>query len=182
MYLIKNGYVIENNSLVKKDVLIQDHLIERIEENIEAECEVLNANGCLIMPGAVDVHVHLREPGYEYKETVETGSKSSLKGGVTTIMSMPNLKPAPSTYETLKQQLDIIEKDACIKVIPYGTITMNQSGRGELAQMEEMANYVCDKYNWTKVDCVENDSIKSIDEIHNEIYNCVKVDLDNIRR
>ena len=141
MYLIKNGYVIENNALVKKDVLIKDNLIENIEENIEADCEILDAKGCLVMPGAVDVHVHLREPGYEYKETVETGSKSSLKGGVTTIMSMPNLKPVPDNLEALNVQIDRINKVGLINIYPYGAVTVNQ--RDEvLANIDELAPHV----------------------------------------
>ena len=115
--------------------------------NSAVECSffdaIIDCTNKYIVPGFVDVHVHLREPGFSYKETIKTGSKAAARGGYTTVFTMPNLKPVPSTLETLKQQLDIIEKDACIKVIPYGTITMEQSGRGELAQMEEMANYVC---------------------------------------
>ena len=83
MILIKNGFIIENNQLIKKDILIEDNYIKQIDESIALDCEILDATGCLVMPGAVDVHVHLREPGFTKKETVKTGTMSSAKGGVT---------------------------------------------------------------------------------------------------
>ena len=126
MILIKNGKIIENNQLVKKDILIKNSLIAEIEDNIDVECEVLDASGCLVMPGAVDVHVHLREPGFEAKETIKTGTLSAAKGGVTTIMSMPNLKPCPDNLEALNIQLDIIKKDSIVNCYPYGAVTVNE--------------------------------------------------------
>ena len=96
----------------------------------------------ITIPTFVDVHVHLREPGFFYKETMKTGTMAAAKSGYSHVFSMPNLKPVPDTYEHLKEQLDIIEKDAVIKVIPYGSITMGEKG-GELSKMEEMAPYVC---------------------------------------
>ena len=132
MILIKNGKVIENNKLVKKDVLISFGVIDKIEDEINPNCEmlsgceVLDAEGCLVMPGAVDVHVHLREPGYEYKETIETGTLSAAKGGVTTIMSMPNLNPVPDNLEALNLQIERIKASAKVNVYPYGAVTVNQ--------------------------------------------------------
>ena len=96
----------------------------------------------ITIPTFVDVHVHLREPGFFYKETMKTGTMAAAKSGYSHVFSMPNLKPVPDTYEHLKEQLDIIEKDAVINVIPYGSITMGEKG-GELSKMEEMAPYVC---------------------------------------
>ena len=95
-----------------------------------------------VFPGFCDVHVHFREPGFSYKETIATGSACAARGGYTAVCTMPNLKPAPDTMEHLQQQLDLIETDACIHVYPYGTITMGQNGQ-ELSQMEDMAPYVC---------------------------------------
>jgi dihydroorotase len=106
MVLIKNGKMIINNQLIKKDILIEENKIIKIEDEINFDCEILDAKDCLVMPGAVDVHVHLREPGFEYKETVKTGTMACAKGGVTSIMSMPNLKPCPDNYENLKVQLN----------------------------------------------------------------------------
>ena len=81
MILIKNGSIIENNELIKKDVLVDGNLIVETNDEIEASCEVIDASGCLVMPGAVDVHVHLREPGFERKETIKTGTMACAKGG-----------------------------------------------------------------------------------------------------
>ena len=95
------------------------------------------------MPGFTDVHVHLREPGFFYKETIATGTAAAARGGYTCICPMPNLNPVPSTLEALQIQLDLIKENAKVKVIPYGTITMEQNGRSALADMEELAPHVC---------------------------------------
>ena len=97
----------------------------------------------VIIPGFTDVHVHFREPGFFYKETIKGGSLAAAKGGYTCVCPMPNLNPAPSDFASLKVQLDIIEKDAVVNTIPYGTITVNQDGRSALSDMEAMAPYVC---------------------------------------
>ena len=101
----------------------------------------LEGHTLLMVPGLVDVHVHLREPGFSYKETIATGTRAAARGGYTAVCSMPNLNPVPDTLEHLKQQLDIIEKDAAIRVCPYGSITMGQLGE-ELAELEKMASNV----------------------------------------
>ena len=100
-----------------------------------------NSPEYFIFPGFCDVHVHFREPGFSYKETIRSGSLSSARGGYTDVCTMPNLNPVPDSFEHLKVQLDIIEKDACIGVWPYGAITVGEKGE-ELARMEEMAPYV----------------------------------------
>ena len=143
--LFTNGNIFTRNGFEKKNFTIEESSIRVLNSAVDCSLfdTIIDCTDKYIVPGFVDVHVHLREPGFFYKETIKTGTKAAAKGGYTTVFTMPNLKPAPSTYATLKQQLDIIEKDACIKVIPYGTITMDQSGRGELAQMEEIADYVC---------------------------------------
>ena len=91
-----------------------------------------------VFPGFADVHVHLREPGFSYKETIASGTAACARGGYTAVCSMPNLNPVPDTAEHLKQQTDIIEKDACIRVYPYGSITVGQLGE-ELAELAAMA-------------------------------------------
>ena len=103
---------------------------------------VFEFNNCAVFPGFVDVHVHLREPGFSYKETVETGSKACARGGYTTVCSMPNLNPVPDSREHLSEQLKLIEKDAVINVLPYGSITVGQNGE-ELSDMDAMADNVC---------------------------------------
>ena len=94
-----------------------------------------------VFPGFCDVHVHFREPGFSYKETVKTGSYAAAKGGYTAVCTMPNLNPVPDSAETLKQQLDIINADACISVFPYGAITKKEMGK-ELSDMADMAKDV----------------------------------------
>jgi len=96
----------------------------------------------VIFPGFCDVHVHLREPGFSYKETIETGTKAAAHGGYTTICPMPNLNPVPDNYEHLKEELDLIEKEALIEVLPYGSCTVKEEGK-EIASLKEMAPYVC---------------------------------------
>ena len=91
-----------------------------------------------IFPGFCDVHVHFREPGFSYKETIATGSLASARGGYTAVCTMPNLNPVPDSVEHLQQQLSIIEKDACIHVYPYGAITVGEQGE-EIADLEGMA-------------------------------------------
>ena len=92
-----------------------------------------------IFPGFCDVHVHFREPGFSYKETIETGSKASAAGGYTAVCTMPNLKPVPDSAEHLQQQLSLIEEQAVIHVYPYGAITVGQQGE-QLADLEAMAD------------------------------------------
>ncbi len=106
-----------------------------------SEGEVLDFSNMLVIPGLVDVHVHLREPGFSYKETIATGTAASAHGGFTTVCSMPNLSPVPDSLENLKIQLDLIDRTAKIKVKPYGAITKGEMGK-ELADLAEMAPYV----------------------------------------
>ncbi len=96
----------------------------------------------IVMPGFCDVHVHFREPGYIYKETIKSGSMAAAHGGYTTVCTMPNLDPVPDSAEHLMLQLDAIAEDAAVEVIPYGSITVGEDG-AELSDMEAMAPYVC---------------------------------------
>ena len=93
------------------------------------------------LPGFCDVHVHLREPGFSYKETIRTGSLAAARGGYTAVCAMPNLDPVPDSVEHLALEREIIARDACIDVLPYGAITLGEQGR-ELADLEGMAPYV----------------------------------------
>lgn len=94
-----------------------------------------------VFPGFADVHVHLRQPGFSYKETILTGTKAAAAGGYSHIFSMPNLSPVPDCYENLKPQLDLIKNSAVINVIPYGSITVMQMGE-KLSDMEELSQFV----------------------------------------
>lgn len=106
-----------------------------------ADARVIDLRGCYIVPGFVDVHVHLREPGFSYKETIATGTAAAAAGGYTQVLSMPNLNPAPDSLERLRAQLSRIERDAKIRVLPYGTITKEEKGE-TLADFDAMAPYV----------------------------------------
>ena len=110
----------------------------------EAAGETLNhrEGEFFLFPGFCDVHVHLREPGFSYKETIRTGTLAAKRGGYTCVCAMPNLNPVPDSLETLKPQLDLIARDAAIRVLPYGAITAGEKGE-VLADMAAMAPYVC---------------------------------------
>ena len=95
----------------------------------------------VVFPGFCDVHVHFREPGFSYKETIFSGSQAAARGGYTAVCTMPNLNPVPDSRENLERQLSIIETDACIHVYPYGAITVGQKGE-KIADLEEIAEKV----------------------------------------
>ncbi len=117
---------VENGIVVSRDTDIAD---------------IIDFGNCYIFPGFADVHVHLREPGFSYKETIKSGTLASAHGGYTAVCSMPNLNPVPDSKENLQRQLDIIESDACIAVYPYGSITVGQLGEA-LSDMESMSKDV----------------------------------------
>ena len=102
------------------------------------ELSVFNSSQYAVFPGFCDVHVHFREPGFSYKETIRSGSLASARGGYTAVCTMPNLNPVPDSVEHLQQQLDLIEEGACIHVYPYGAITVGEKGE-ELADLDGMA-------------------------------------------
>ena len=126
----------------KVDVLIQNGIVCKIDRDIQADgCPVIDSSKFNIIPGLADVHVHLREPGFSYKETILTGTKAAAKGGFTLVAAMPNLNPVPDSIEHLKIELDRIEKNRVIKVLPYGSITVGEKGK-ELRDMAGMAKDV----------------------------------------
>ena len=104
----------------------------------DAGVSVFSADHCFLFPGFVDVHVHLREPGFLYKETIATGTAACARGGYSDVCSMPNLNPVPDSPATLAPQLEAIRKDACIRVHPYGSITVEQKGE-KLSDLSGMA-------------------------------------------
>ncbi len=137
-----NAMVYEENSFRKKNVFIDNGVVSDIsEKTAEKDCVLFDFENSYIFPGFIDVHVHLREPGFLYKETVETGTMAAAAGGYTAVCSMPNLNPVPHSLKSLKVQLDAIKKDAVISVYPYGAITKDEKGE-ELSDMADMAEYV----------------------------------------
>lgn len=138
--LIKSGRVIDPSTKVDevRDLLIADGKIVKNAVNItEAADEVIDAAGCFVMPGLIDLHVHLRDPGFEYKEDIETGSRAAVKGGYTTICPMPNTKPVTDCKEVVKYVVDKAAKTGLLNVLPVGAVTKGQAGN-EPADIEEM--------------------------------------------
>ena len=128
--LLKGGTLIEATGQRRGDILIRDGRIAAIGPDIvEASgAQVVDCSGKLISTGFVDVHVHFREPGQSYKETIRTGSLAAAHGGYTTVCAMPNLNPVPDSPETLALEQEIIDRDACIEVLPYAAITRGRKG------------------------------------------------------
>ena len=139
--ILKNGEII---GVGKEDIVIIDGVIAERGSNIEATPEdvVIDASGLKVAPAFVDVHVHLREPGYGYKERIATGTMAAARGGYTTVCSMPNLNPVPDSVENLKVQQDIIDSDAKIEVLPYAAITIGRKGE-ELVDVASLHDKVC---------------------------------------
>ena len=139
--IFRNVLAFTREGIRKIDVMLDG---EKLRTNFTGSADrVIDLEGLYMFPGFADVHVHFREPGFAYKETIKTGSYAAAHGGYTAVCTMPNLKPTPSTLADLQQELDIIARDAIIHVYPVGAITLNQSGRGELSHIEEIAPYVC---------------------------------------
>lgn len=143
--LIQNGHVID--PLTRKDgcydVLIENDRIQKVAEKIEKEADrVIDAKGCYVMPGFIDLHVHFRDPGLEYKETLETGGKAAVRGGVTTVCAMPNTKPVIDNGDKVVAVHERAKNESLSHVIQIGAVTREQKGQ-ELADIEGMAKAGC---------------------------------------
>ena len=139
--IIKGGYVVGRG--VEDIAIVEGRIAERGENIAVAEGDkIISAEGLMVAPAFVDVHVHLREPGFGYKERIETGTMAAARGGYTTVCPMPNLNPVPDSVENLKVQQDIIECDAKIEVLPYAAITVGRKGT-ELVDVEALHDKVC---------------------------------------
>ena len=123
--LIRGGLAVGKGISRKADVLIEKGIIAAIGEDIlvDEDTEIFEADGCIVTYGLADAHVHLREPGYSEKETIATGTAAAAHGGVTTVLSMPNLNPAPDSVENIAIEQAMIDEQAVVEVRPYGTIT-----------------------------------------------------------
>lgn len=136
--LIKRATIVQSgNDTVVRDVLIEDGKIKRIDIAIEApeNTQIIDAKEQLLIPGGVEVHAHFREPGFEEKETIQTGTQAAAKGGYTTVMPMPNLSPHPDNIQTIGKYLDLIQQSAVVNVVPYTCITKESAGE-ELVNMK----------------------------------------------
>ena len=139
--LFRKAKVYENGTIKEVDMLFDGASVSVFSGDVFSFSPDSIIDNTVILPGFCDVHVHFREPGFSYKETIKSGSLAAAHGGYTAVATMPNLSPAPDSRENLDIQLDIIRRDACIKVIPYGTITVGESG-DELSDMAAMADSV----------------------------------------
>lgn len=135
--LIKNAkIIIKDNKTKISDILIEEGKIVKIGQKIsDYNSEIIDAKEKLTIPGGIEVHIHLREPGFEKKETIKTGTMAAARGGYTTVMPMPNLNPHPDNEKKLEKYLELIEKEAVVNVYPYACITKESKGE-ELVDME----------------------------------------------
>jgi len=143
--LIKNAQIVNASGAAKapQDILIDRRKMAKIAPSIDmADAEVLDAKGRLVLPGLIDLHVHLREPGREDKETIATGSRAAAKGGFTSIFAMPNTTPATDTAQTVQFILDQAEKVGLVNVYPVGAITKNREGE-HLTEMISLRKAGC---------------------------------------
>ncbi len=138
--LIKGCRIFSDGRFVFSDVQLRDGVVVRIAPEIvpDSGVRVFKFNNCLLFPGLVDVHVHLREPGFSYKETMRTGSLAAAKGGYTTVCTMPNLNPVPDSVEAMREQLRLIKRDAVVNILPYAALTVGELG-GELSDMDGLS-------------------------------------------
>lgn len=129
----------DHGELVETTITIEQGKIAAIGESKPENAEVIDGKGNFVSPGFVDVHVHLREPGFEHKETIETGTRSAARGGFTTICAMPNTKPVPDSVENLEYIKGLIKNSAVVRVLPYGSLTVDEAGekRTNIAELKE---------------------------------------------
>lgn len=134
IWILNAQVVASGNELAKRHILVEGKTIETIIDAANGQPDtaghtVVDAAGKLVAPGLIDMHVHLREPGFEHKETIASGTRSAARGGYTTIACMPNTRPVIDTVETVKYVLDKAETEGVVRILPYGCITKNELGR-----------------------------------------------------
>ena len=144
-YRLKNFNQVTGGVFLPHEIRVSNAASTPVPFSVSADKDTgvsfLDCGGNVLLPAFADVHVHLREPGFSYKETIATGTLAGLRGGYTVLCPMPNLKPVPDDLDTLNQQLELIRRDAKLHAIPYGAITKGEKGE-ELADLEAMAPYV----------------------------------------
>lgn len=138
---LKDGMVYEDGRFVRRDIAVSNS--ERQDSLVCDACFCSSSYSCrdfVVLPGFADIHVHLREPGFSYKEDIQTGTAAAARGGYTTVCAMPNLNPVPDCVDNIKMQISMIKEKAKINVIPYAAITVGEKGQ-RLSDMEELAPY-----------------------------------------
>lgn len=141
-FYLKNCRLYVDGSLKKVNLYIKDGVFDEVEEVPESGISVYDGVTKVLAPSFCDLHVHLREPGFSYKETIASGTRAAARGGFTTVCAMPNLDPVPDTVESISEEWTLIEQNAVIEVLPYAAITMGEKGR-ELADIEALREYSC---------------------------------------
>ena len=169
--LLKNGSVYDNGDLHPMDIIIEDGIVVARGESLASDNvgRVVDLTGLVVFPGFVDVHVHLREPGFSYKETIGTGTAACARGGYTTVGAMPNLNPAPDSDEHLRVQEELISQQACIRVLPYASITVGQKGEGDLVDIAGLASRVIGFSD-------DGRGVREKDTMHHAMLNCRAAD------
>ncbi|MCH5228793.1 MAG: dihydroorotase [Muribaculaceae bacterium] len=142
-FWLLNAKIFCNNDFVEKNIFISEGIIKILSDSKPKADSYpsYDLTGKIVIPSLVDMHVHLREPGFSYKETINAGSLAAAAGGFSTVCTMPNLNPTPDSIENLKIQLDIIRRDAHVQVIPFAAITKGRMGK-ELVDYEALAPFV----------------------------------------
>ncbi len=143
--VIKGGRVIDpaNGTDAVLDVLVAEGVVHEIAPDLSSEnAEVVDAAGCIVAPGFVDLHTHLREPGFEHKGTIATETAAALRGGFTTVCAMPNTEPPPDSGPVVAALLEQIERDAHVRVYPIGCVSAGRRGK-ELAAIQELTDAGC---------------------------------------
>ncbi len=140
--LLKDVTIHQGGETKRRDLVFQNGRLH-FDADLAPEdaATIVSGQDLHLFPGFTDAHVHLREPGFSYKETIKTGTRAAARGGVTSVITMPNVNPVPDTLAHLSEQLDVIARDAVIRVIPLGAITMGQKGE-QLADLRAMAPFV----------------------------------------
>ena len=141
MAIFRDALVFDDGVMKKLNIRFDGATLSSVEGDLSSFSSTVIIDNTVIIPGLCDVHVHLREPGFSYKETIASGTAASARGGFTAVCSMPNLNPTPDSRENLDKQLQIIKKDAKIAVFPYGTITKGEMGE-TISDLEDMADDV----------------------------------------
>ena len=129
--LIKNVNIVNSTGVESSvDIYIENSIIKDIKKNLDIEVQkIIDARGLYVLPGLVDAHCHLRDPGYEYKEDISTGSRSAARGGFTSIACMPNTDPVADNPAVVTYIIEKAKKEALVNVYPIGAITKGQKGR-----------------------------------------------------
>ena len=135
--LIKNAVIINANGKNTADLLIEDGIIKEIATNLKYDCEIIDAKGAYLLPGMIDLHCHLRDPGYEYKEDIITGTRAAAAGGFTGVLCMANTLPVNDCGATTKYIIDKAKEAGYCKVYPYGAVSKKLAGE-EIAEMGDM--------------------------------------------